>query len=63
MERFRAFTPVFDGLCGMREPRSRISQALHPGYPCRSFNAKITTMNASVIALEPISGQSGRAAP
>jgi hypothetical protein len=32
MERFRAFTPVFDGLCEIRESRSRISLPLHAGY-------------------------------
>jgi hypothetical protein len=32
-------------------------------YPWRSFSAKITSMNASVMAEEPISGQSGSAAP
>jgi hypothetical protein len=35
MEHIRAFTPVFDRLCGMRERPSRISQALHPDYRLR----------------------------
>ena len=33
------------------------------GYPWRSFSARITSMKASVTAEEPISGQSGSAAP
>src|ERR1700676_2020016 len=32
MERFRAFTPVFDGLCVIRDRPSRIPQELHAGY-------------------------------
>ena len=40
----------------MRERRPR-------GYPWRSFSARITSMKASVMAEEPISGQSGSAAP
>jgi hypothetical protein len=32
MERFRAFTPIFDGLCEIRDRRSRITQTLHAGY-------------------------------
>ena len=61
----------------MRDWRTRISQssvrsypiaqpqkcATMPGYPWRSFSARITSMKASVMAEEPISGQSGSAAP
>jgi hypothetical protein len=36
MELFRAFTPVFDGLCVIREPRSRITLSLHAGYEIRA---------------------------